>query len=354
MVIQGPARDQYLTAIAKVIDTGAAQSPAALESAAQEVAVELGKTHNVDAKDLFELTPKTWLSDPNGAGTRNEAQSLIAVSGILNVPMAVISPIATRGAQNAREADLNIVFNRSDAVKANPRPPEFLQEIDLDKAAPADVMNQLKALFAHPRFADLYGSNPARNASFFDHAARQIAGVVADLQRKGAPEVEVRAGGVPISGPAYEAGLGGVGTLQILPEKMSLIALAYGGLRALLITNSLGEADLRGGILETKNVLTSGRRPDLFTLKGVVGADGSRNLMVVFDDAKTRQFQPTNLSKEDLGTRLFAVLKEAAFDFDTHAGAMVPYALVHNTAARSSTTVQKRLQAAEAARIGTT
>jgi hypothetical protein len=350
MPIHGPARDQYLTTVAKIIQSGAAQSPAALEVAVQEVARELGTTHNVAAQDLFELTPKTWLSDPNGFATRKEAESFVAVSGVLNVPMAVVSPIATRGVQNARDADITIAINRSDAVKANPRPPEFLEEIHLDKTPPAEIVTKLKGLFAHPRFADLYGSQ-TKNASFFDNAARAIAGVVQDLQRKGVPGPNVLAGGVPVAGPAYEAGLGVVGTMQVLPEKMSLIALAYGGLRALLITNSLGEADLRGAILQTDNMLVSGRKPDLFSLKGVVGDDGSRNVVVVFEESKVHAFQKSSLSRDELGVRLFGAVKTAAADFDAHANAMVPYALINNPTARQSPVVQQRLQA-EAARVG--
>lgn len=158
----GPARDQYFTALAKVIDSGAATSTAALETAAQEVAKELAATHNLAPQDLFQLTPKNWLADPTGYGVKKEAEGFLAVAGVLNVPMATVSPIATRGVQSAKEMDLTILFNRSDAVKANPRPTEFLEEIDLKSTPPIDVMKKLTALFAHPRFADLYGARNHR------------------------------------------------------------------------------------------------------------------------------------------------------------------------------------------------
>ena len=351
--VNGPARDQYLTALAKVIDSGAATSTQALSTAAQAVAQELAQTHNIPAQDLFELTPKHWLSDPTAYGAKKEAESLLAISGLLNVPMATVSPIATRGVQSAREMDLTILFNRSDAVKTNARPPEFLEQIDLTSTSPQDVKKKLDGLFAHPRFADLFGARNHRQlASFFDDAARQIAGVVAELQRNGAPGADVRAGGVPVSGPAYEAGLGVVGTLAELKPTMSLIALAYGGLRALMSKKGLSEAGLRSHILGQQNVAVCGRLPqDLLVLKGDTSG-GKLQLVLGFDDAKVRQFQPTTLSKEDLGKALAAV-GEAMQDFDLHADAMIPYGLIHDATARGSSVVAGRIDA-EVKRRGAT
>lgn len=131
---------------------------------------------------------------------------------------------------------------------------------------------------------------------------------------------------------------------------MSLIALAYGGLRALSITSHIGEETMRKHILQQPNVAICGQMPqDLIVLKGDTSG-GKFRLIASFDDEKVRKFQGTNVTREELGDRLFGALKEAAVDFDTHANAMVPYGLVHDRTARSSSVVETRLKA-EAARV---
>ncbi len=349
MPVTGTARDQYLTALATIINSGAARTPEAIEAAAHEVAHDLAGAHQLTEADLFEVTPRAWLTDPGGSGVAQEARALLAIAQpVLNVPMAVISPIATRGAANAREADLRIVFTRSDAVKSNPRPPEFLEEVELQHVNVADLMKKLDALFAHPRFADLYGVRDARaHAAFFQRASRTIAGVVEDLQRKGQPAPTVLAGGVPVSGPEYEARMVPVGSIFAFEPKMSLIALAYAGLRAMLVLDHLDEPTLRGAIGGRPTQLVSGQRPrDLFVLRGVHG-EPAGNLAVTFDEAVQRKFHPAPDGKQDVAARLADALKTALDDFARLADAWVPYALVYDQNARASSLVAERLKARE-------
>lgn len=351
MPVTGAARDQYLTALATIISSGAARSPEAMAAAAHEVAHDLAGTHQVTEADLFDVAPRAWLSDPAGSGVAQEARALLAIAQpVLNVPMAVISPIATRGAANAREADLRIVFTRSDAVKSNPRPPEFLEEIELHQVAPAELMKKLDALFAHPRFADLYGVRDTRSqAAFFQRAARTIAGVVEDLQRKGQPAPTVLAGGVPVSGPEYEARMVPVGGLFDLEPKMSLIALAYCGLRAMLVLDHLDEATLRGAIGGQPTQLVCGQRPtQLFVLRGVHG-DPNGKLAVMFDEAVQQKFHRAPDDKQAVATRLADAVKAAHEDFSILADAWVPYALIYDQNTRASSLVAERVKARQQA-----
>lgn len=247
--IQGPARDQYLTALAQVIGSGATQSPESLEAVAKDVAKDIAAAHNVDATDLFETAPAQWLKNPSDYGVKTEAQSFLQIARtVLQVPMATVSPIATRGVQSAKDMDIQIALTRSDAVKNNPRPAEFLEEIDLATVAPRDLMNKVEALAKHPRFADLFGvrSMSHHDVAFFADVARMAAGVVADIQSQG-PAPEVRAGGVPVSGPAYEATLSPVLTVP-LTQKMSLIALTYAMTRTKLVLSNIDETELRSAV----------------------------------------------------------------------------------------------------------
>lgn len=353
MSVTGTARDQYLATLATIINTGTVRTPEAMESAAHEVARDLAKTHNVSEADLFELAPRNWLTDPAGYGSGQEARALLTIAQpVLHVPMAVISPIAARSASNAREADLRIVFTRSDAVKSNPRPPEFLEEIELHNVNVADLMKKLQALFAHPRFADLYGVRDLRaHSAFFDRVARTTASVVDDIQRKGQPGPDVRAGGVPVSGPEYEARLVGIGSLFDLPPKMSLIALAYHTLRATLVLDHIGETALRSAIGGHSTGLQSGHRPtDLFVLRGLDGNPGK--LAVFFDEAVQQKFHTAPDGNKDIAARLGGVIAKAEEEFSRLADAWVPYALIYDDFTRKSSLVAERLKEREQAATG--
>lgn len=353
MTVSGAARDQYLATLATIINTGAVRTPEAMESAAHEVARDLAATHNLTEADLFELAPPSWLSDPSGYGSGQEARALLTIAQpVLHVPMATISPIATRGANNAREADLRIVFTRSDAVKSNPRPPEFLEEIELQKVDVGELLKKLQGLFAHPRFADLYGVRDMRShVALFDRVARTTAGIVEDIQRKGQPGPDVRAGGVPVSGPEYEARLVGVGSLFDLPPKMSLIALAYHTLRATLVLDHLGEGALRSAIGGQPTMLVSGQRPQqLFVLRGIEG--NPNKLAVFFDEAVQQKFQPAPDGKKDVSARLGGVIAKAEEEFSVLADAWVPYALIYDDFTRNSSLVAERLKEREQAAAG--
>lgn len=350
MTVTNTARDQYLATLATIINTGTVRTPEAMDSAAHEVARDLAKTHNLSEADLFELTPRNWLSDPAGSGSGQEARALLTIAQpVLHVPMAVISPIAARSASNAREADLRIVFTRSDAVKSNPRPAEFLEEIELQKVNPGELLKKLQALFAHPRFADLYGVRDMRaHSALFDRVARTTASVVGDIQRKGQPGPDVRAGGVPVSGPEYEARMVGIGSLYDLPPKMSLIALAYHTLRATLILDHIGETALRSAIGGQTTGLVSGRRPtDLFVLKGIDGDPGK--LAIFFDEAVQQKFHGAPDGKKDIAARLGAVISKAEEEFSRLADAWVPYALIYDDFTRQSSLVADRLKERERA-----
>lgn len=353
MNITGAARDQYLTALAKVIDTGAATSTASLEAAAQQVAADIGGVHNVAAKDLFELTPKHWLSDPTGSSSKREASSLLALSDVLQVPMATVSPIATRGVQNARNADLSILLNRADAVRGTTRPPEFLVEVDLLNTPPADVMKQMQALFAHPRFADVFGARDVRTQrSFFDTAARTAASIVADIQRGGAPGVAVISGSQgAVSGPAYEARLGKIGVIEgSLPQKISLSALASMTLSNLLVLQNVSEEALRRGVMNLDDnapVAICGRRPEnLFVLRGTVDDHGPA-ISLSFDDDVVRDFVPTNGSRDEIAAGLAKAFIAGRDDFMAYANASVPYGLIYDRQARTSPLIEQRVVAHE-------
>lgn len=343
--IQGPARDQYLTALAQVIGSGAAQSPESLEAVAKDVAKDIAAAHNVDATDLFEAAPAQWLKNPSDYGVKTEAQNFLQIAqSVLQVPMATVSPIATRGVQSAKDMNIQIALTRSDAVKNNPRPAEFLEEIDLATVDPRDVMKKIEALAKHPRFADLFGVRTIdqRHGAFFADVARLAGSVVADLQRQG-PAPEVRAGGVPVSGPAYEATLTPVISAPLEP-KMSLIALTYALTRVKLVLSNLDEVDLRSAVAGKPAMFVSGRVPqDLFALHGVPGRAAVQIALSEPGLAALQQKPPDSLTAA--AGRFAELLKDAFYDFDVHAGAWVPYALIYDRNAEKSPAIGARVQA---------
>lgn len=297
MGLNAKTTNNFLATLAGVMNRTSISSAETFDAVVQQTAEEIASADDsVSAKDLFDVVPQGWRDDPDSHGTKSEVQAFLKVANtVLNVDVAALSPVVSRGLQRAKDSQLLFAINRANIASSDT--PAQQKVLDFSVGNGREVLEAMKALADDAAFIERVGGQ--RYARNTQHLLKdELAFATAAAVPTDKPRAEVYAGGVLVQQPGPDGHpLPGKAWVSIAKGKSPMGAGRLGEVLIELaaIRNSLDEQDLRSAIVGREVGIVSGRLPPRETFRiGVRRSDEGLEIGFAIDDEALNDFMKSD------------------------------------------------------------